>query len=203
MNVGARSVWRSRAAVFVLLGLLLAGNVAILVSHRLFYEERLKTLQETRRELEARRDEAREAAEKVLANEQRLRALREGVERFYSETLGARRDRLAPLIEEVYAITRKAGFSPSGVSYAEDEVPGARRLSLSFAVSGTYAEIKRLLAAFENDPGFLVLETVAVGSDEKTPDLLNVNLTVAHYFRAEEGLDPVSGSVRRVRKVTR
>lgn len=181
-----RTAWRARAGLFAVLGGLLLVNGAVLVTYDLFFDVRIQALSESRRELEARRDAARAAAAKVKENERRLGKLQEELDGFFSTTLGTRRERLAPLIEDVHAITRKAGFAPDSFQYNEGaEVPGAERIAVAFRVEGRYAEIKRLLAAFESNPRFLILERVEVGSGDAEPDLLKVGLVVAHYFRSE------------------
>jgi hypothetical protein len=198
-----RSAWRSRAWVLAGLALLLLVNIGILVSYRAFYDVQFQNLLETRRLLEKRRDEARVAAEKVRDSEARLIRLRDGLERFFTETLGSRRDRLAPLIEDVYTITKKANLRPLSIQYAEAESVGNERISMSFGVEGTYLDIKRLLAAFESNPQFLILESVAVSSDDQAPDVVKVALIVAHYFRSEGKATPgSSGRAPRPSKVS-
>jgi hypothetical protein len=181
----ARSLWRSRAALFTLLGMLLLASGAVLVVYRLFYDARLAALSETRIELTVRRDEARAAFDRAAETERRLAELKKGLDGFYGEILGSRKERLASLIEDVDGITREAGFMPPTVSFAEDAVPGADRLTVSFRVEGRYPDVKRLLWAFETSPGFLVPERVQVTLDENAPDILRVALSVAHYFRAD------------------
>jgi Tfp pilus assembly protein PilO len=180
-----RSPWRARAGVFLVLGLLLLANAVVLVTYRIFYDARFHALSETRDELTKRRDAARNATTKVLETERRLAELQKDLEVFHKDVLGARKERLAALIENVYALTGKAGFSPSQIGFAEDAVPGAERLSLSFSIQGTYKDVKKLLHAFESDPGFLVLEQVGVGTDDNQPDVLRIALSVAHYFRSD------------------
>ncbi len=180
-----RSLWRSRAALFALLGVMLLVSGAVLVIYRLFYDARLAALSETRAALTKQRDEAKIALARAEETEHRLAALKTGLDTFYGETLGSRKERLAPLIESVDEITRKAGFMPPTVNFAEDSVPGADRLVMSFQVEGRYADIKRLLWAFESSPKFLVPEQVQVRLDQNIPDLLKVSLSVAHYFHAE------------------
>jgi hypothetical protein len=181
----ARSPWRSRAGLFLVLGALLVANVGVLVAYRLLYDARFHALSETRDALTKRRDETKAAALKALETEKRLAALQKDLEVFHQDVLGARKEKLAPLIERIYAITGKAGFSPSTISFAEDGVPGAQRLALTFAIQGPYKDIKKLLHAFESDPGFLVLEQVGVATDDNQPDVLRIALTVAHYFRSD------------------
>ncbi|MGE5346365.1 MAG: hypothetical protein ACM3JH_10445 [Acidithiobacillales bacterium] len=180
-----RSLWRSRAALFALLGILLVVSGAVLVIYRLFYDVRLAALSATRAELTRQRDEAKSALARAEETERKLAALKTGLDTFYSETLGSRKERLAPLIESVDEITRKAGFMPPTVNFAEDAVPGADRLVMSFQVEGRYPDVKRLLWAFETSPKFLVPEQVQVRLDQNIPDLLKVSLSVAHYFHSE------------------
>lgn len=184
---------RGRTLLFVLLGVLLVGNLVILISYNVFYESRLATLVETRRDLEKRLETARTSLEKVQKLAEQLRLQRDRLDTFYVETLGSRKERLALLIEDVYASTKKAGFIPDSFAFDEEEVPGARRIGITFDIQGRYADIKKLLGIFESNPGFLVLEKVGVTTDDAQPDLLKVALTVSHYFREEGG----AGSGRR------
>jgi len=184
---GSRSIWRSRAALFAGLGIVLLANAAVLVVYHGFYDQRFRALSETKAALTVRRDEARATADRAAGTEKKLVALRDGLESFYSETLGARRERLAPMIEEVYELTQKAGFTPPSIGFAEDPAPGAERFSLTFQIEGRYADIRRFLFVLETSPKFFVLERVRVSMEESTPDVLRVGLTVSHYFRAEAG----------------
>jgi hypothetical protein len=192
----ARSLWRSRAALFALLGILLLASGAVLVVYRLFYDARLAALSEERRALTKKRDEAKAAFDRASETERRLDELKKSLDGFFGETLGGRKERLASLIENVDDITRKAGFMPSTISFAENQVPGADRLTLSFRIEGRYADVKKLLYAFETSPEFLVPERVQVTLDQNAPDVLRVALSVAHYFRAE-GPRAVRRPVRR------
>jgi Tfp pilus assembly protein PilO len=180
-----RPLWRSRAALFGALGIVLLASGAVLVVYRLFYDARLAALSETRMELTRRRDEARAGLVRAEETGKRLAALKEGLDTFYGDTLGSRKERLASLIEDVDDLTRKAGFTPPTVTFSEDAVPGADRLVMSFQIEGRYADVKRLLYALETSPRFLVPERVQVTPDQNAPDILRVSLSVAHYFRTE------------------
>lgn len=198
---GSRSIWRSRAALFGGLGMLLLANAAVLVVYHVFYDQRFRALSETKAALTVRRDEARAAANRAAETERKLVALRDSLEGFYAETLGARKERLAPMIEEVYALTQKAGFMPQTIAFAEDPVPGAERFSLTFQIEGRYADVRRLLYVLETSPKFFVLERVRVSMNENAPDVLRVELAVSHYFRAEAGRAPRAPKVRAARPV--
>lgn len=180
------SAWRPRFWLFALLGAALLANVAVLVSYRLLYDDRLEALRSQERALVARRDEAAAALKKAESARARLAGLQAQLETFYGSTLGTRRERLAPLLTEIYRMTRKLGLRPPQIGYAEAEIPGGEQILLSFEVVGTYADVKKLLYEFETTPRFLVVERVGVSLDEAQPDRLAVTLEVAHFFRSAE-----------------
>lgn len=191
------SAWRSRALLIASLACVLVAGIAVLVLYHGFYDARVRALETTRAELAAQRDEAAASAARVKVTEQRLRNLQKDLETFNRDVLGTRKERLAALIEDVYALTQKAGLVPGQIGYAMDDSAGVERLALTFTVQGRYADVKKLLFSFENNPRFLLLENVAVGTDDRDPDVLRLNLVVAHYFR------PDAASPRRAARAVR
>lgn len=188
---GSRSSpWRSRLPLFLVLAVLLVAATAVLVGYHAFYDERFKALERTRAGLAATRDETAEATRRVVKTEERLRTLQRDLEIFNRDILGGRKERLAAVIEDVYMLTQKAGTVPSQISYAFFEAGSATRLTLAFAVQGRYADVKKLLSSFENNPRFLLLESVALATDDAQPDVLRLNLTVTHYFRPDDSAAP-------------
>jgi Tfp pilus assembly protein PilO len=185
-----RSPWRARLPLFAVLAVLLVAATAVLIGYHAFYDERFKALERTRAELAAKRDEAAEAARRDVKTEERLRALQRDLEDFNRNVLGGRKERLAAVIEDVYQLTEKAGTVPGQISYSFGEVGTATRLALQFNVQGRYADIKKLLFSFESNPRFLLPENVALGTDDVQPDVLRLNLTVAHYFRPDDSAAP-------------
>jgi Tfp pilus assembly protein PilO len=193
-----RSPWRARLPLFAVLAVLLVAATAVLIGYHAFYDERFKALEKTRADLAAKRDEAAEATRRVVKTEERLRALQRDLEAFNRDVLGGRKERLAAVIEDVYQLTAKAGTVPGQIAYSFDEVGTATRLALQFGVQGRYTDIKKLLFSFENNPRFLLLENVAIATDDTQPDVLRLNLTVAHYFRPDGSAAP-----RRVARTAR
>lgn len=193
-----RSPWRARLPLFAVLAILLVVASAVLIGYHAFYDERFKALESTRADLVARRDAAKEATNRVVKTEERLRALQRELEDFNRDVLGERKERLAAVIEDVYKLTEKAGTVPGQIAYTFDQVGAATRLGLQFNVQGRYADIKKLLFSFENNPRFLLLENVALATDDVQPDSLRLNLTVAHYFRPDGSAAP-----RRVPRASR
>ena len=190
----ATTAFRDRKVLFVLLLAAIACNAAVLLSYRTFYDDRLRELVSEKESLEKRRDESRLRAENAEASERKLFETQEALTAFFSETLGKREERIAPLIEEVYATTRAAGLRPDAISYASTDEPGTDSLTMTFAVSGPYGDVKRLLAGLELSKRFLVVEqlSLAAGS-EADPDVVRVSITLTNYFRP--------GSLRPIRTV--
>lgn len=193
-----RSPWRARLPLFAVLAVLLVAATAVLIGYHAFYDERFQALERTRKELAAKRDEAAEATHRLVKTEERLRALQRDLEDFNRDVLGGRKERLAAVIEDVYHLTEKAGTVPGQISYSFDEAGTATRLALHFTVQGRYADIKKLLFSFESNPRFLLVENVALATDEVQPDALRLNLTVAHYFRPDD-----AGAPRRTARAVR
>ncbi len=185
-----RSPWRARLPLFAVLAVLLVAAASVLIGYHAFYDERFRALERTRAELAAKRDAAAAATRRVVKTEERLRKLQGDLEAFNRDVLGERKERLAAVIEDVYHLTERAGTVPGQISYSFDEVGAATRLALRFHVQGRYADVKKLLFSFENNPRFLLLETVALATDDTQPDVLRLNLQVAHYFRPDDSAAP-------------
>jgi len=199
------SAWAVKAPLIAVLAVVLALGISVLVTYHGFYDARVRALETTRAELAARRDEAAAATEKVKASEQRLRAVQRDLESFNRDVLGTRKERLAAIIEDVYSLTQKAGLVPGQISYTTDDAQGVERLGLVFNVQGRYADLKKLLFSFENNPRFLLVETIGVSTDDKDPDSLRLNIAVAHYFRPENPAArraPRAGVARAARPAT-
>jgi len=181
--ISPRSPWYGRLRVLAALLALVLANVAVLISYRGFADTRVAALEAERKELEAKRDAERQSLARLDESIKRLEALQQGLERFYTVTLGNRKDRLAPLIDEIHAITKKAGLAPDTIGYSEQQGAGGGTIHLNFRVTGTYPEIKKLLATFESSARFLVVDAITIGIDASGSDLLTIGFSLSHYFR--------------------
>jgi Tfp pilus assembly protein PilO len=191
---GAASAFSDRKTLFAVLLALLAGNTAVLLSYRTFYDVRLRALVSEQAALESRRDQTRRSEEEAAISERKLFDTQESLTAFFSETLGKREERIAPLIEEVYRTTREAGLRPDAISYTSVDEPGTDSLTMTFSVAGPYADVKRLLAGLERSKRFLVVEQLSLaGGSDNDPDLVTISVTVTNYFRP--------GSLRPIRTV--
>jgi Tfp pilus assembly protein PilO len=181
---GAATSFRDRKVLFGILLVLLAANVAVLLSYRVLYDARLDALVAEQSALESRRDLVRRGAEEAAVTERKLFETQETLTRFFSETLGEREEQIAPLIEEIYRTTRAAGLRPDAISYSSVDEPGTDSLTMTFSVEGGYADVRRLLSEIERSPRFLVVEQLGLaGGSGEDPDLVRVAFTVTNFFR--------------------
>jgi hypothetical protein len=88
------------------------------------------------------------------------------------------------LPQDLQKIFVKAGTSITDLdySYAEMEKEQLRKTTVTFTYSGTYAGLKKLLAAIEAFPKFLVVERVEFPKTGSGGERLSAKLTLAGYY---------------------
>jgi Tfp pilus assembly protein PilN len=86
----------------------------------------------------------------------------------YNEVFGDLDQRLTRILRAVGTATREAGILPSSFSYsaADDQVTGFIRFGIQFSVDAEYMQIRRMLAALQSSPEFLVVDTLNLAGDE-------------------------------------
>jgi Tfp pilus assembly protein PilO len=121
----------------------------------------------------------------------------------YGQVFRSLDERLTNILREVGLATRTAGLLPGTYKYAaeDDQKMGYIRFSIQFAVTGEYAQIRKLIAAIQSSPEFLVVEQLAFAGDEGaiTQDL-KVSVRVATYLSEADRktLDRLTGGIRDV-----
>jgi hypothetical protein len=98
---------------------------------------------------------------------------------FYEESAGGQ-----TLRQDLQQIFARAGTSITDLDYGytDMEKEKVRKTVVSFAYSGTYAGLKRLLAVLEAFPKFLVIEKVEFPRTGSGGERLNAKLTLAGYY---------------------
>ena len=107
-----------------------------------------------------------------------LAELRSGY--FYEEGAGAQ----TSLRQDLQQIFTKAGMAIPDLDYGytDMEKEKVRKTIVTFSYNGTYAGLKRLLAAIEAFPKFLVIEKVEFPKTGSGGELLSAKLTLAGYY---------------------
>lgn len=193
---GRENVWRQRAGLLTVAGLFLLANAGFLVGSRSIRAARKQALEDRRASLTSQVS-AREAEAKKLSEQRdRLAQVSSAIEDFYGRQVGSRRQTLAPLVREVHAVLRKAGVAPNSISYSNTPLRTLplTQMLISFSFRSDYARFKRLLAAFEANPRWLVVRDVGLSRDPETVGEVQVRLALATYFSSEDRQPVVPGS---------
>jgi hypothetical protein len=99
---------------------------------------------------------------------------------FYEEGAGAQ----TTLRQDLQQIFTRAGTAITDLDYgySEMEKEKVRKTIVTFTYTGTYAGLKRLLAALEAFPKFLVIEKLEFPRTGSGGELLSAKLTLAGYY---------------------
>lgn len=89
-------------------------------------------------------------------------------EMLYNEVFGDLDQRLTRILRAVGSATREAGLLPGTFNYTagDDKETGYIRFGVRFSVQGEYSQIRRMLAALQSSPEFLVVEGLNLSGDE-------------------------------------
>jgi len=128
-------------------------------------------------------------------------AVNESFDLLYGQVFRGLDDRLTDILREIGLATRSAGLLPGSYKYEaeEDKKTGYVRFSIQFSVTGEYAQIRKLIAAVQSSPEFLVVEQIAFTGDEAAATQeLTVAVRVATYLSeaSRETLDRLTGGIR-------
>ena len=134
----------------------------------------------------------RETLERDL---ERVRANREALAAFYSESLATESERLTRIIAEVKDLASRAGMAPQAISYPDDQIEGfgLLRRGFVFGVEGGYADLRRLLNLLELSGSFLTLEQISLSGGERG-GALHIALQLSTLF-ADADADPLDGDL--------
>ena len=86
----------------------------------------------------------------------------------YNDVFGDLDKRLTRILRAVGTATHEAGILPSSFSYsaADDQETRFIRFGIRFSVDAEYMQIRRMLAALQSSPEFLVVDNLNLTGDE-------------------------------------
>jgi hypothetical protein len=187
--------WR-RHAVAVVAALLFFGvNLGFFLWYRATTRVRADALEKEgaalAQDVAAREGEARQ----VVAQRDRIVGVADAIWEFYGKHVGHRRETLAPLVEEMHGVFRKVGVFPAQISYATSPVKNLAlsQMLVSFGYATDYPTFKKLLAAIETDPRWLVVKQFALNRDTSSPTTVQMRIVLGTYFAESEEPGPVAG----------
>ena len=190
-------IWRLRLWVWVPALLFFLANATAYVVYKFGFADRVESL-EARLE-ETQKEEDRLAASRARVERLIQRSQRNELEirRLYDEKFSTRSQRLTRVTAEVRQLARNAGLNPLSITYPELPIEeyGLVKRSFSFAVHGTYLELRKFINLLELSDSFLTLEEVTLAGEEgeQGPEL-NIRLHISTLFASEEGSDELTPS---------
>jgi Tfp pilus assembly protein PilO len=165
--------------------LVLVANLAWIVGFRTAVLQRGTALGSQVEQLQSEVARLETTSRKLTEMRSRLDGLRTDLDTLRRDQLSGMRSRLVPFLQEVVRLGDEAGLKAERVSYSysKDAKSGLVYFTASYAVKGTYEQIRRCVYLMETSPQFIVLEGLALRGDSSSTSLeISVQLTMGTYF---------------------
>jgi Tfp pilus assembly protein PilN len=184
----ATTVWRRRGTVVALACGFLATNLVFFLWYRSTQRLRAQGLERERAALAVDTAAREQEATRLIVQRDRIAHVSQAIQEFYGKKVGRRREALAPLVDEMHGVFRRTGIFPAQISYATEplESLSLTQMLVSFGYTTDYPSFKKLLAAIESDPHWLVVRKVSVTRDTATPSAVQMHMVLATYFTPED-----------------
>lgn len=180
--------WLRRWKTWSIPLLLVLVNLGLFFAHRLVVTVRLVALEsELSRTTEevAKLENRREVVETRARNGKETR---DQIAELYTETLANQETRLTRMNWAVKELTRQVGMEPGSFSYPDQDYTefGLRRMAFDFGgVTGTYEQLRELIALLENSDHYITMESISVSRDKKN-GMLKIKLALSTLFAVPE-----------------
>src|SRR4051795_9496617 len=178
-------IWREKQLLLVVLGVLLIANLIYFFTYRVQFEARLQDYEARAEQSQARLDVAKSpriTAERQLAA---YRKVQQDIKDVYDNRWSTEAARLAPLIEEVKRLAVVSQLVPQTYSFAHvNGAPEASTVGITFAVQGTYQQVRRLINLLELSQQFVIVDQISLSNSSE--GVLTMSLHVKTLFRNTE-----------------
>lgn len=179
--------WTRHLWIWLLPVVVLAANLLLLGIYQGSFASRRASLESI----------AARAGERLVALQEDRRAMelflvqveqqKESIAAIYADHFATEAERFTRLLREVRNLARQAGLQPDSFSYPKEVLAGEGlvRRSITFAVTGTYEQVRRLVNFFELSEQFITLENIQLSGDSRT-DRLSIRLSFSTLFVATD-----------------
>ena len=202
-------IWREKRVLLIILGLLLAANVAFFLTYRVQYQSRLNDLDDRLMQTEGQLAQTRTARIRAEQTYRSYKQIEADVSKIYNEYWATQSQRLTPMISEIKRLTVASSLVPTSIAFAQSGVAvkkitprgdgttrrsrslesiGANEVGISFGVAGTYDQVRRLINLLELSRQFVIIDQIGLSTGEG--NTLQFSLHVKTLFRDEN--DPVA-----------
>lgn len=187
-------IWREKRILLIILGLLLAANIVFFFTYRVQYKARLDAYDLRHDQARAQLQEAKRSRMAAEAQVAAYRRTERDVQLIFNEKWATENERFTRLVTEVKRLAMAANLSPASISYSRSEVrsggttakgrsrmTGATEVGMTFAVRGTYQQVRRLINMLELSQHFVIIDRLDLSSADG--ETLNMNLSIKTLFR--------------------
>jgi len=187
-------IWKEKRVLLIILGVLLAANTFYFFTYRLRYEARLQDREQDLAQKQAELDQAH--ASRLLAERtyQSYRQIERDVKQVFDEHWSTQEERFTRLVSEVKRLTLASAMTPAAIGFArvaaQNEADSGRRkkaniganeVGITFAVEGTYEQVRRLINLLELSQQFVIIDQISLSTREG--QLLSLTLRLKTLFR--------------------
>lgn len=170
-------IWREKRIPLAILGVFLLANAVFFFTYRVQYESRLSGLEADKHAAEERLEQTRG---KRAQTERQIAAFRKAqadLTAIYNDRWATEPQRLTALISEVkrleeasQLVGRSHGFGKSEKDAKQATGLGTDVVTITFAVQGTYQQVRRLINLLELSDQFVIIDAVSLsGSNAAAP----------------------------------
>ncbi|WP_305043672.1 type 4a pilus biogenesis protein PilO [Geoalkalibacter sp.] len=180
-----RALWQHNRVMPILVGVLLAANLALfLADARLLAPRALNLQQEILHQQEQLRrlDQAGGAQDSPRDTYQQGR---EDLAVFFDAI--PQREELSQLVGEVFGLAKAAGLVIERITYDPQQLSESPLLSytLVFSVNGNYEQLKQFIFSLEHSPRIIALNEIAFSGGDAARRTTTLNLRFTTYFRGD------------------
>ena len=164
--------------------MLLALAAALLIA---FFAKFADEAEVARTRLERRTQQLEQVRSQRLRAEavlEQIQASEEGLADFYGRRLSSESEALTRIIAEIKDLCQRAGIPPTALNYERQTIEGqdlARR-TITFAVDGTYVQLRQLINLLELSDSFLILDQISLRGNDVEGSPLRISLRLSTLF---------------------
>jgi Tfp pilus assembly protein PilO len=184
-------IWREKRTLLIILAAILVANAVYFFTYRIQYENRLRSLDARRDEVNAQLQEAKRARSTAERQVAEYKKIQRDVDEVYEARWSTQAQRLTSIIAEVKGLAAASNLTPPTFSFSqtapksitagEKAYAAATQMGISFTVQGSYQQVRRLINSIEMSDQFLIIEQIGLSAD--SGDKLSMNLQLKTLFR--------------------
>jgi hypothetical protein len=86
---------------------------------------------------------------------------------------------------ELGEVSKKAGVQVQGITFKDREITGRNitERNMDATISGNYANVVKFLNGLQRSPNYYVVDSLELGSEPTTPNLIRVSVRMRTFFR--------------------